>query len=90
MADAVWEDCHKIIHTWVSRRETIRCKLLLGLSVIVASCSNPILALTRSRRLNRAVPGSPFRNSVAASFSNACAKAGSRLDRKAAVQYDFR
>ena len=40
--------------------DSILCKLLLGLAVTVASCSNPIVAFTRSRNIKRAVSGSPL------------------------------
>ena len=42
--------------------DNMRCRLLLGLAVKVASCSKPIVALIRSRRIRRAVSGSPLRN----------------------------
>ena len=65
--------------------DSMRCKLLLGLWVSSARCSNPTVALTRSRRMRRAASGSPLRNSVAASSSSALANAGSRLTRSTTV-----
>src|SRR5690606_29513277 len=65
--------------------DSMRCRLLAGFSVSVASCSKPTVAFTRSRSIMRAVSGSPFRNSVAASSSIARAKAGSRSTRAATV-----
>src|SRR5437016_13736144 len=65
--------------------DNIRCRLLLGLSISAASCSNPMVALTRSRSRSRAVCGSPLRNRVAASSSNARANAGSRCTRATTV-----
>jgi hypothetical protein len=41
--------------------DNIRCKLLLGLAVSVASCSKPMVAFTKSRKISRAVSGSPLR-----------------------------
>src|SRR6266851_4887850 len=61
--------------------ESMRCRLLAGIAVAAASPSNPTVAFTRSRRMRRAVRGSPLRNSVAASSSIALAKAGSRCTR---------
>src|SRR5450759_4983496 len=65
--------------------DSMRCKLLLGFSVILASCSNPMVALTRSLRMSRAVSGSPLRNSVAASSRSALANWGSRSTRSITV-----
>src|SRR5450759_3943347 len=65
--------------------ESIRCRLLLGVSVTSASCSNPMVALTRSRRMRRAVSGPPLRNSVAASSRSALANCGSRATRSMTV-----
>ncbi len=42
-------------------RDSMRGKLLAGLSVIAASASKPTVALTRSRNSNRAASGSPLR-----------------------------
>jgi hypothetical protein len=61
--------------------DNMRCKLLLGLRVSVASCSKPMVAFTRSRKIRRAVSGSPFKNKVAASSSNACANDASACTR---------
>src|SRR5450432_3270701 len=65
--------------------DSMRCRLLLGFFVLRASVSKPTVALTRSRRIRRAVSGSPLRNSVAASSSMALAKAGSRCTRSTTV-----
>ncbi|MFB9075783.1 hypothetical protein ACFFX0_33385 [Citricoccus parietis] len=58
---------------------------MLGLLVSTASVSKPTEAFTRSRKMRRAVWGSPLRNSVAASSSMALAKAGSRAARSFTV-----
>src|ERR1700690_768594 len=65
--------------------ESMRCTLFEGFSTDCASCSKPIVAFTRSRRMSLAVSGSPFRNSVAASSSRALAKSGSCLTRATTV-----
>ncbi len=67
------------------RGESIRCRLLLGLAVAAASASKPTVAFTRSRRMRRAISGSPLRKSVAASSSSALANAGSRWTRSTTV-----
>lgn len=69
---------------------SIRCRLLLGRLVSVASSSKPIEALTRSRRISRATCGSPLRKAVAASSSMALAKAGSRAARSFTVSLESR
>ena len=69
--------------------DNIRCKLLLGLAVRVASCSKPMVALTRSRKISRAVSGSPLRNRVAASSSSACANHASFCTRWMTVSLEF-
>lgn len=70
--------------------DNIRCKLLLGLSVSMAKCSNPTVALTRSRRIRRAVSGSPLKNKVAASSRSAFANSESRSMRSITVCLKFR
>src|SRR6266851_10294140 len=65
--------------------DSIRCRLLLGFAVSAAKASNPTVAFTRSRRIRRAISGSPLRNNVAASSSSALAKAGSRRTRSTTV-----
>ena len=47
--------------------DSILWRLLLGVAVTLANLSKPRVAFTRSRRMRRAVSGSPLRNSVAAS-----------------------
>ncbi len=47
--------------------ESIRCKLFAGLCISSANDSNPTVALTKSRKINLAVLGSPSRNSEIAS-----------------------
>ena len=67
--------------------DNMRCRLLLGLAVNVASYSKPTVALIRSRRITRAISGSPLRNRVAASSSSACANAGSLSTRSTTVLF---
>lgn len=67
----------------------IRCKLLLGLDVIAASFSKPIVPLTKSRRIRRAVAGSPLRNSEIASSRSAIANSGSWRSRCSIVSVAF-
>ena len=59
------------------RKESIRWMLLLGLPINTDNDSNPTVALTKSRRRARAICGSPFSISDAASSNSARAKAGS-------------
>jgi hypothetical protein len=61
----------------------------LGLAVSVASCSKPMVAFTKSRKISRAVSGSPLRNSVAASSSSACANEASLCTRWMTVSLKF-
>src|SRR5436305_1955678 len=70
--------------------DSIRWRLLLGRLVSAANASNPTDAFTRSRRISRAVSGSPLRNSVAASSRSALAKAGSRVARSFTVSLKSR
>ena len=70
--------------------DNMRCRLLLGLDVSAETCSKPIVALIRSRRIRRAVSGSPLRNSVAASSNKAWANAASRPTRAKTVSLKSR
>src|SRR5713226_1012935 len=70
--------------------ESMRCRLFAGLAVSRARPSNPNVALTRSRSRSLAVCASPFRNSVAASSSNALANSGSRCTRSMTVRLESR
>ena len=53
--------------------DNMRCKLLLGFDVSIANFSKPTVAFTKSLKTSRAISGSPFRKSYAASFSRATA-----------------
>src|SRR5450830_755534 len=55
-----------------------------------AKDSKPTVAFTKSRRINLAVSGSPSKNSVTASSSIACAKAGSFCTRATTVSLKSR
>ena len=41
--------------------DNMRCRLLLGLAVSVASCSKPMVAFAKSRKISRAVSGKLLR-----------------------------
>ncbi len=70
-----WKMAARLSMLGLPADDNMRCRLLLGLAVKVDSCSKPIVALIRSRRIRRAVSGSPLRNKVAASSSSACVRA---------------
>ena len=42
------KNSRQVVHIGLPVGESIRCRLLLGLAVSAASCSNPSVALTRS------------------------------------------
>ena len=70
--------------------ESMRCRLLLGTSVSFDSCSNPNVALTRSRRITRAVSASPLMRSIVASSRSFFANVGSRSTRATTVSLKSR
>jgi len=70
--------------------ESMRCRLLLGLSIYWARASKPTVALAKSRKISLAESGSTLMNNVIASSGIACAKAGSLCTRAATVSLKSR
>lgn len=72
------------------RSDSMRCKLLDGVPIARESPSKPIVALTSSRSIMRAVSLSPERKRLTASSSSARANSGSWLARSTTVCLESR